>query len=71
MRKLLTLFILCFAFGVTIGQSATPQVISTSGGQGESADYKVEWTLGELAITTLTDGNTVLTQDLQHFDGSG
>ena len=43
-------------------QQVSPTVIANAGGHGEASGMSVDWTLGELAITTLTDGNNVLTQ---------
>ena len=58
------LFTLLCAFGMCSlhAQSAAPTVISSSGGSGETAGNKVDWTLGELAVTTLSGTSNTLTQ---------
>ena len=43
-------------------QSAAPTVLSSAGGSGQSGGNGVEWTLGELSVTTLTDGDQIMTQ---------
>lgn len=46
-----------------------PRVVSSGGGYHEAEDLSVSWTLGELAVTTLTGGDMVLTQGFQQpFD---
>ena len=54
-----------FALGLSLvvsAQSVTPSVLASSGGSGETADYQIDWTLGELAVQTLSDGGQLLTQ---------
>ncbi len=46
-----------------------PQVVSSAGGYHESDNITISWTLGELAITTLSGGGMLLTQGFQQpFD---
>lgn len=52
---------MCIAtFGMA--QSISPAVLANSGGSGSTATHQVDWTLGELAIVTLSNGSNVLTQ---------
>jgi len=46
----------------TIAQSISPQVIATTGGHGTTANAQLSWTVGEVAITTLSGGSNMLTQ---------
>ncbi len=50
-----------------------PSVIASGGGQGKTETISISWTLGELATTTLTGGDIILTQGFQQpFDfGTG
>jgi len=43
-------------------QSVTPQVVATSGGHGIGTDVQLSWTLGEVAVTTLSNGSAIITQ---------
>ncbi len=46
-----------------------PSVIASGGGYGENGDISISWTLGELAVHTLTGENIMLTQGFQQpFD---
>lgn len=44
------------------GQSIAPSVLASSGGSGETATNQVDWTLGELAVTTLEASSNKVTQ---------
>lgn len=47
----------------------TPTIISSGGDYYEGTDMSLSWTLGELAVTTLQGGNTILIQGFQQpFD---
>lgn len=48
-------------FGLS-AQSATPNVLASSGGEGSDGDNHAAWTLGELSISTLNNGDQILTQ---------
>ncbi len=71
MRRNILLFG-CTLFIVTsINAQVTlaPSVISSGGGYGENGNISISWTLGELAVTTLTGGDMILTQGFQQpFD---
>ena len=47
----------------------SPNVLASAGGYGESENISLSWTLGELAVTTLTGGNHILTQGFQQSFG--
>ena len=47
----------------------TPSVIASGGGYAEADNIIISWTLGELAVTTLTGDGMILTQGFQQpFD---
>jgi hypothetical protein len=50
------------------GQSQPQQVVAGSGGNGQSGDTFMEWTLGEPVIATLSSGNIMLTQGFQQSE---
>ena len=51
------------------GQSLSPTVLSNAGGYFDNGAVSLSWTLGELAVTTISSGNYVLTQGFQQvFD---
>ena len=43
-------------------QEVSPTVIASAGGEGTVEGTTIMWTLGEVAVTTLTDGQNVITQ---------
>jgi hypothetical protein len=62
MRKILTIMagvLMCMTLGA---QSTSPAVLSSAGGHGESGGTSVDWTLGEMSVTTLSAASTSLTQ---------
>ena len=61
---------ICFVTISAVAQvSLTPSVVSSGGGYAESGNISLSWTLGELAVTTLTGGDMILTQGFQQpFD---
>jgi len=47
----------------------TPSVIASGGGDAETGNLRVSWTIGDLAVATLTEGNLMITQGFQQpFD---
>ncbi len=47
----------------------TPSVIASGGGDAETGYLHVSWTIGDLAVATLTGGNMMITQGFQQpFD---
>jgi hypothetical protein len=59
-------FGLVFLISISHGQiSMAPSVIGAGGGYAENEDISLSWTLGELATSTLTGGDLMLTQGFQ------
>ena len=73
MKKIISLIITTTFFSVSgFAQLALEQsVIASGGGYAESESMSLSWTLGELAITTLTGGDKILTQGFQQSFGFG
>jgi hypothetical protein len=66
---LLLAILLCSTMLLTAQVQLTPTVIAAGGGYGEGEGISLSWTIGELAVTTLTAGDLVLTQGFQQpFD---
>ena len=62
--------ILSFVFLVTAGflfaqVSMVNSVLATAGAYQTNGSYSLSWTVGELAVSTLTEGSNVLTQGFQ------
>jgi len=68
MKKLL---IICMAMLplVVSGQSLDRQVIGSAGDYTSAGNVQLSWTVGEVAITTASSGNLVITQGFQQPDG--
>ena len=64
MKKLLFLLILFYP-ALMQAQSVSPQVVSTAGGYMSDASISLSYTIGELAVQTLTAGSLVITQGFQ------
>lgn len=65
-RKILLMLILIPGFSLTWGQvQLTPTVLSSAGGYTETSDISLAWTLGELAVSTLSNTGMILTQGFQ------
>jgi hypothetical protein len=67
MRKILTIAcsVLFFSIYSQAQLSIEPSVVASSGNYYESSSMTISWTVGELAITTLTGNNLILTQGFQ------
>jgi hypothetical protein len=66
MKKALTLLIILFTgWQLSNGQSLSPWVLASSGGYASNASYSLSWTLGEIAVTTLSNGTYILNQGFQ------
>jgi len=60
------LSILLFITGqLSYGQLNPQQVVAAAGNNSENGETKIEWSLGETVIATLTNGSTTLTQGFQ------
>jgi hypothetical protein len=59
----IVLILLMLAVTVTgFGQTAKPELISSSGGSFVSSNQQITWSLGEAIIESFTNGNTGLSQ---------
>lgn len=54
------LFFACLT--VAKAQSISPQVIASSGTHSTGSNIQLSWTLGEPVITTVSNGNNIITQ---------
>lgn len=65
-RKILLMLILLPGFSLAWGQvQLTPTVLSSAGGYNEASDISLAWTMGELAVSTLSTTGMILTQGFQ------
>lgn len=62
MKKLLLIAAGVFITLNGFGQSIAPEVISSAGSHDTGGSVKLDWTMGEMATTTLTGGSNSLTQ---------
>lgn len=74
MKKLISLFVAIFltsSIGFSQVASLSPSVIASAGNYSEAGNISLSWTLGEIAVSTLTEGNLILTQGFQqsYLDG--
>lgn len=61
--KQLILFALLSSYGLQVdAQSLSPQVIASGGNSLSGGGYTLDFTIGETIITTLSTGNSILTQ---------
>jgi hypothetical protein len=60
MKPVLIVFLLLFAVATTYAQ----QVVASAGNSETTAGYKVDWTLGEPVIETISGSNHTLTQGM-------
>lgn len=68
MKKAITfLSFIVLSAQIAIGQDIelSPTVIASGGGFAESGEISLSWTIGELAVTTLSQGEIKLTQGFQ------
>lgn len=67
MKKLFTLVAAVFvASQMSFGQiELSPTVIASAGNYAEAGGISLSWTLGEIAVTTLEQGDLILTQGFQ------
>jgi hypothetical protein len=63
-KQLLTLAAMAL-IGVVKAQTVMPEVLSSSGGSGQSAQASLAWTIGEPVTATVSDGTNSLTQGFQ------
>ena len=65
MKKLLYFGVILVGISSTYSQSLSPQVIASSGNSFSNASARIEFTVGEVATSTLTAGSNTLTQGFQ------
>lgn len=51
-----------FGTAAAFGQDVAPQVVASAGGDAKVGDVTIMWTVGEIAVTTLQNGNYYVTQ---------
>jgi hypothetical protein len=71
MKKPVSLLIILFSTAAALSAQITlsPTVVASAGGYAEGDNITISWTLGELAVSTLTGGDLILTQGFQQpFD---
>ena len=64
-NKLHLLLIILFGFftsGILFAQQITPTVISSQGNSNQFSNGQLDWTIGEIAVTTLSVNDLLLTQ---------
>lgn len=67
--NLFFLFLLTASLTLSAQVTLAPSVIASGGGYAESGNISISWTLGEVAVSTLTGGSMMLTQGFQQpFD---
>jgi hypothetical protein len=64
MKRPLLIAAFLLVVSLSYGQSDL-QVVAPAGGNGQSSDTQVSWTLGETVTTTVTGENNTLTQGFQ------
>jgi hypothetical protein len=65
MKKLLLICAGTCMWAVALGQTLTPQVFASAGTNMSGASGGLDFTIGEVATSTLTSGNDALTQGFQ------
>ena len=51
-----------------LGQSISPSVIGSAGGSGSAGGVTLDWTVGETAVTTISNGSNTITQGFHQGD---
>jgi len=62
MKFFYTIVLSLVAFTIATAQQLTPSVVSSAGASFTSAEFSLDYTLGETFITTLSNGTNILTQ---------
>lgn len=65
MKKVLLSLAFILSGALIFAQNTDQNVIATAGGYLENGTHSVSFTIGETVTTTVTDGNTTLTQGFQ------
>jgi hypothetical protein len=62
MKGTLLILLIAFLIGQVNAQSSSPEVVSSGGENFQGPSIQVDWTLGELAITTIQNSSQLITQ---------
>lgn len=62
MTKNYIVLLILFFFGSVNSQNITPNVVNSSGGYIKNANHSLEWSLGELTVSTISSTSNLLTQ---------
>jgi len=62
MKFFYTLLLAMSAFNFTLAQQLSPSVISSAGASFQTQSFSLDYTLGETFVTTLSNGQNILTQ---------
>lgn len=62
MNRIYFLFLTLFYFGTIEAQQLTPIVVNSCGGVIKNTNHSLEWSLGEIAVNTITSSVNILTQ---------
>lgn len=65
MQKLILIIIGLFLMNLARSQTASPELISSSGNNYSTPVYQLNWSLGEIVIATQNGGSYMLTQGFQ------
>jgi len=65
MKKIYVLLTFLLTGATLLGQSVSPLLIGSGGGQTNNANYQVSWSVGEVVTGVGTNGNILLTQGFQ------
>ena len=65
MKKIFIIFFLAFSAMLAQGQILSPTVVASAGDFLDNGTVSLSFTVGELAVTTLQAGSTILTQGFQ------
>lgn len=56
------IIILCFFLNSALSQNILPEVIGTAGSRATGTNTLIDWTMGEVAVTTVTSSNNIVSQ---------
>lgn len=62
MKNIFTVLLLVSAAMIANAQSISPQVIASAGTHFTGSNAQLSWTIGEPVITTVSNGNNIITQ---------
>lgn len=66
MKKISLLIIGIFLMNLAFSQTASPELISSSGDSFNNTSYQLDWSIGECITATHTAGDYVITQGFHH-----